>query len=558
MSRILYYNGKMITLNELQPNADYLLSADGVIAEVGSSYGNIPEGLDFEEAVDLNGKVVIPGFIDSHMHMLTGAFSKMQVDVNDLQFETVEDMVRYIKASAASSDGWIRAAGFTEENIKEGRMPTKADLDAVIRDQPVILTRCCGHLSVVNSAVLDALDKEDMRTIRGGEFQADQNGQFTGIITEAAQQYILDRIPMPPKETILQKLEEEQQALIQKGICSIHDAGTDQVLPHEYIDIYRTFADSGKLKIRTYLMARPEDGEPFEQFVSMMGELKKAYPPETSRLFFGAVKLFADGSIGGRTAAINGSYADEPENHGLLLAERLNRYIKPTHSAALQLSVHAIGDRATEYVADQIIASSENEKETASEDVRHRIEHAELLNEELIQKLKAHNFLIMAQPRFITEFGNTYRKNLGDAAETIQPLRTLMETGIPVGFGTDYPVVDANPMLGIESAVNRTVKNSGVPLNEAERISFIDSLKAYTLMGAYGAFTEKLQGSLENGKFADFVVLDADLDAVKNRSHYDDLSVLRTVIGGEILYERNDGSHENKCRKNDEEPSSGR
>ena len=536
MNRILYYNGNFITLNDAQPAADYVLSEDGIIKEIGICGGVIPSGSDFEAAVDLDGKVVIPGMIDSHMHMLTGAFSKLQADVNDLQFDTVKDLILYIKAETAASEGWIRATGFTEENIKEGRIPTKRDIDAVIGDRPVILTRCCGHLSVVNSAALREMDEKEMRAVCGGAFQTDEKGEFTGIVTEAAQQYILDRIPSPSRDALFEKLQEEQESLIKKGICSIHDAGTDQVLPHEYIQLYRTFADRGSLKIRTLLMVRPEDEQPFEEFVSMIEELRTLYSPRTSRLFFGTVKLFADGSIGGRTAAIQGSYVGEPGNHGLLLTDRLDRYVKQVHQAGLQLSVHAIGDRATEYIVEKIIESEAAHK--TKKEHRHRVEHAELLNDALIEKIKAHDILIMAQPGFITEFGNTYRKNLGDAAETIQPLKTLIEKGIPVGFGTDYPVIDANPFLGIESAVNRSVKNSEAPLNDAEGISFIESLRAYTTAGAYGAFTEKLQGSLEVGKFADFVVIDEEQENLEQRTHYDDLSVLKTVIGGEILYER--------------------
>lgn len=536
MSKILYYNGNFITLNDAQPEADYILAEDGRIVEIGSNQGEIPAGMDFEIAVNLESKIVVPGLIDSHMHMLTGAFSKLQVDVNDMHFETVEELLLYIKSETDSSDGWIRATGFTEENIDEGRIPTKCDIDAVISDRPVILTRCCGHLSVVNSAALQEMDKTDMSTIRGGEFQIDKAGDYTGVVTEAAQQYILDRIPAPPREKVLQILEEEQYALIKKGICSIHDAGTDQILPHEYVDLYRAFADCGKLKIRTYLMTRPEDSQPFEQYAAMMNDLMSLYPPDSSRLFFGAVKLFADGSIGGRTAAISGVYEGETDNRGLLLTERLDRYIDPAHQSGLQLSIHSIGDRATEYAVDQIIKSKK--KTNSAVQPRHRIEHAELLNPDLIQKLKDYDFLLMMQPYFITEFGNTYRKNLGARAESIQPLNTLLNAGIPVGFGTDYPVVDANPFLGIESAVNRSVKNNDRPLNIEERISFTDSLRAYTIMGAYGSCTEHLQGSLEKGKFADFVVLDEDRDGLKNRKRYDDLTVLKTIIGGELLYER--------------------
>lgn len=532
MSRILYYNGDFITLEKEMPQANYVMTVDGIITEMG--LGRPPEELDFDAVVDLGGKPVVPGFIDSHLHMLTGALTKLQIDLNNRRFRDVVHMAEFVGERAAEGKGWIRAYGFTEDNLMNPGIPTRAELDQAIPDRPVIITRVCGHLSIVNSAALEKLDALKMATIVGGEFKKGSDGKYNGIVTEAAQQYVLDNIPAPDTEEIFFRLQGEQRHLLSKGICSIHDAGTDQLLPRDYVEIYKEFNKAGKLALRTYLMMRPDDNEDFAAFAEQVKELKKQYDPAKSRLFFGAVKLFADGSLGGRTAAVRKGYVDEPENKGLLLSERLDRYVEKVHKAGLPVAVHAIGDRAVEYCLDLI----EKSQADAPAEIMHRIEHAEYLESDLIERLKKCGAYIAAQPGFIREFGNTYRKVIGDEAEKIQPLKTLLKEGITFGFGTDYPVIDADPIKGIAAAVFRRVKGSPDPLNAEEALTVEEAIKAYTLDSAKGAGTDHLQGSLKRGKFADFTVLDRDIRLSASADEMEETQIIATVVGGELLYQK--------------------
>lgn len=548
MSRTIYYNGNFITLEKDMPEANYLISEDGRIKEIGT--GELPFGMNFEKAVDLKGRTVIPGFIDSHLHMLTGALTKLQIDLNDLKFRDVKQLIEYIRDSAEGGKGWIRAFGFSEDNLDKAEIPIKEDIDRIISERPVIITRVCGHLSVINSRAMELLDREKITSVEGGEFKRNADGDYSGVITEAAQQYVLDNIPPPDEDAIFNKLEEEQEYLLRNGICSIHDAGTDQLPPHEYVKLYEKFNNSGKLKLRTYLMMRPDDESSFDEFAEEVKRLKRKYPPEKSRLFFGAVKLFADGSLGGRTAAVRKGYINEEENKGILLAPRLDKYVGRINEAGLKTAVHAIGDRACEYCLELLQKREKNKMPSA----RHRIEHAELLDADIIKRIKESGIFIAAQPGFIYEFGNTYRKVIGKDAEKIQPLRTLLKEGIPVGFGTDYPVIEANPMKGIAAAAYRRVKNSCKPLNETEMLDVKTAVAAYTLGSAEGADTTYIQGSLKKGKFADFVVLDKDIreffgesslyrencgessSKFAEQERLEKIEVLATVIGGELLY----------------------
>lgn len=534
MDRKLYYNGPILTMNEAAPVVDYVLTEGDKIVEIGMADGLAKHLAAGTDAVDLQGRMMLPGFIDSHLHMLSAALNQLKLDLTDLTFDTIDDMLAYVKKEKGSSgDSWISAFAFFEENIGEHRIVTRQDIDKVFPDIPVTIIRVCGHMGIINSKAMEKLDPEKMANIVGGEFKKDANGEYNGQATEGALQYVLDNMPAADEETILKYLQGQQQYLISQGLTAIHDAGTDMMMPHDYVDIFEKMNEKGLLKIRTYLMARPGEDETPESFEQYLSALKAKNSPD-GRLTIGAVKMFSDGSLGGRTAAINEHYQDEPDNTGLLLNERIDQYADYLINAGHQMAIHAIGDRSTGYVADTYCRAANKEG------TRQRIEHAELLNDELIDTFKKNNIYIMTQPIFIREFGVTYFNNLGqDRAMQIQPLKTLLEKGIVVGFGTDYPVDDPNPLLGIHAAMTRQIKNCDKLLNEAEKISFADAVKCYTYGSACGAFCESAMGSIEPGKFADFVVLSGlQADASGTVTDVTSAVVDLTIIGGETLYSR--------------------
>ena len=537
MNRILFYNGKILTMNDAAPFAEYVLTEGDKILDVGSGQQAAQYLAEGAEPVDLQGRMMLPGFIDSHIHMLTAALNRLKLDISGKPFDTIDSMLAYVKKEKeGTEEDWISVFGFSEENIGTGAMVTRADIDRYFPDIPVTIIRVCGHMSIINSKAIEKLDRNKMESITGGTFKKDAQGQYTGLATEGAQQYVLDTMPTAREETVLEYLLSEQERLIQCGITAIHDAGTDMMLPKAYVELYQKMDAQGLLKIRTSLMVRPGEDEAFESFNAYLRDLKEQNAESRGLLKIGAVKLFADGSLGSRTAAVTAPYVDEPENLGLLLNERLDRYATQAADAGHQVAVHAIGDRSTRYVAERYAASSEKERD------RLRIEHAELLSEELISYIKDNHILIMTQPIFIREFGNTYFNNLGEArAMWIQPLKTLLDSGVTVGFGTDYPVDDPDPLLGIYSAMTRRIKGSDRLLNAEQAISFSQAVKCYTLNNAYGAFAETVMGSIEANKLADFVVLSGITpDKDGEVRCIDHAAVDMTVIGGEIVYSRAD------------------
>ena len=533
MSKKLYYNGTILTMDDSCPRADYVLTEDDRILSVGKSC-DMPDDLAAgAQPVDLCGRMLLPGFIDSHLHMLTAALNRLKLDISDRHFASVEDMLSYVRREKeGSGEAWISVFGFSEENLDDGRMVTRQDIDQVFPDVPVTIIRVCGHMCIVNSQVISRLDPKKMESIQGGAFIKDASGSYTGLATEGAQQYVLDSMPEADPEVVQRYLLQEQGLLLRCGITAIHDAGTDMMLPRAYTEAYEEMEHRGALQLRTYLMVRPGDGEPAEEFEHWLTDLKARHP--TGRLKIGSVKLFADGSFGSRTAAVNEHYQDQPENTGLLLQHRLDAYTTYLADRGHQVAVHAIGDRATGYVASLYAAS------TGKDTARLRIEHAELLDNQLIETIRLNHLLIMTQPIFVREFGTTYFNNLGPRrAMHIQPLRTLLDRGLQVGFGTDYPVDDPNPLLGIHTAMTREIKNSDRLLNPAESITFEEAVRCYTLHNAIGSFDEASMGSIRAGKYADFVIL-SGIEPLPDGTvaSISSAQVEQTVIGGEAVYTR--------------------
>ncbi len=530
--KILYRNGKILTMDRALPTADYVLTEDDRISAVGLGMPG-KELTKADEQIDLGGCVMVPGFIDSHIHMLTAALNRLRINIGERYFDSVDDMLRSLRDECGErSAEWLSIFGFSEENIASGEMVTRKALDRYFPKQPVTVIRVCGHLCVVNSEAIGRLDPKKMEQIRDGAFLKDENGEYNGLATEGAQQYVLDSMPAPDRETVIRGMLKEQDLLIHYGITSIHDAGTDMLPPREYVKLYQEMDRRGLLRLRTSLMVRPGEEESFAEFSEWLS--RQTGEKEARRLKLGAVKLFADGSFGSRTAAVSEPYEGEAENRGLLLRERPERYIPPAADAGIQVAVHSIGDRATAMIAG--LYSRSEGRHTA----RLRIEHAELLDEKLIGTIRDNGILIMTQPVFLYEFGQTYLKNLGqERSRRIQPIRSLLEQGVNVGFGTDYPVDSADPLLGIRTAMERKAKDGALILNRAESIDFTEALRCYTARNAYAAFQERETGMIRRGMQADFAVISG---LIRNEDGAlcvpETASVDRTVIAGDCVWQR--------------------
>ena len=223
-------------VSSLPVSSGYVLTEDERIAEVGSDSQAALRQYSKAERVDLQGRLMVPGFIDSHLHVLTAALNHLKLDITDMLFESVDSLLTYIRSQkAGAEDEWISVSGFCEENIASGQMVTRWDIDRYFPEVPVTIIRVCGHKSIINSKAVERLDKDRMATITGGQFLKDENGEYNGIATEGAQQYVLDTMPNVPEQIAIECMVNEQEKLMAYGITSVHDAGTDMMLPRDYI-----------------------------------------------------------------------------------------------------------------------------------------------------------------------------------------------------------------------------------------------------------------------------------------------------------------------------------
>ena len=506
MSRRVYCNGNIYTMCNGE-KADYVIVKDGIIEKVGFD----PYDGDDAEVFDLNGLTMFPGFIDSHNHMLTAGLAGFQFDLTNKEYGSIEELMNIIRDYADNDfhGEWIRCVGFNETKLAEGRMLDRFDLDMYIDHRPIIMTRVCSHVSVFNSKGLMKLELGDA---------------FNGVVKDEVQTMVLKKLPGYSEDEIIEAIDTSQKELFKMGICCVHEPGTDQVGTMKYLEAYKKAEDSGILKMRTYLMGRKEENG-FSEVLDKVSCLMNTYSIEKTRLFFGAMKFFADGSIGGRTAALKDGY-DGKLSDELLLTEDLDRYSQECVDRGFQISIHAIGDMAIEYVIDSIESFENKSYKT------HRIEHCELCNEKIIGGIKKNNIMVSFQPAFIHEFGDKYIKNLGiDRIRRIKPIKSFIDEKLVFSFSADYPFADGDPLQGVKHAVERKTRK-GNAVNEKERISVYEALKAYTVNGSKLSCTEKYHGTLSEGKFADFTIVDKDIlnDGIEG------VRVVYTIIDDEVVY----------------------
>jgi len=489
---------------------------DEYIVEVGKrDEVEIPAGA---EVYDITGKTIMPGLIDSHCHFLwMGVAMKSMVLLDDTK-SIPEALEKVKKRVAEAKPGeWIIGRGWDESKWEENRYLTKEDLDPIAPDNPVILSRVCGHLVSVNQVAMELAGvTRDTQDTEGGHVDKDENGENTGILRDC--RYLIESaIPPTSLETMVEGLKIASDYALSLGCTGIHDAG----LTNRDIEAYQQAEEEGRLKVRSYIMVRGDA----EEAAIKLG-IKTGLGDDMVQL--GPVKLLMDGSLGARTAALFEPYEDEPSTSGLLLLkpEVLTEKITRAHMANLQVATHAIGDLAVEKVLDSI---QEALKRKPRKNHRHRIEHCELTSAQQIERIKQLGVIPDMQPNFIGEWsgpGSMYRQRLGERRDRMSnQYRAMLDEGIMVAFGSDG--MPFNPIYGIWSAVNHPIRENRITLEEA--------VMCYTLHSAYAGFHEDKIGSLEMGKLGDVCVFEGDLseipiEEIRNAKCY------MTLVNGKILY----------------------
>lgn len=524
---LVYLNGEIITVDTGFSVKEAVAVVDNKIVAVGSNEEIKTWIGEDTNVVDLGGDSLLPGFIDAHLHLLNFGLTKVATNLKPCK--SIDETLELLKAKAdeTQAGGWIRGWAYNDNNVAENRMPNRKELDSVSTVHPIYVQRSCGHVVAVNSKALELGEiTAETPNPAGGEIER-VNGEVTGVLKEAARTKVLDK-DVYTDEEVLSGLHLAAKDYIQSGITSVHDMGGKE---RDHLLYLQKVAKDPDFKMRVYASIVSFDNSSDAIDKTLDASILTGLGNEKFKI--GPSKLFLDGSITGQTAAMSEGYVTDPDNKGILYKsqEDVNQIMERPHNAGCQITAHAIGDSAVELMVhciEHVVTKFPRENH------RHRIEHASVCNPELIQRIKKLNAIIVINPAFFYDFGDEYVKYIGSKAEWMFPSQSYLNHGVKVAAGSDSPITDFEPLLGIQEIVTRKTKN-GTVIGETECTSLEDAIRMFTINGAYASFEEEIKGSIEPGKLADFVVLEGSI-LNTNSEQIKDIPIKHTVINGEIVY----------------------
>lgn len=528
----VFLNGQVITVDESNQVAEAVAVKGNRIVRVGANAEIADLVGDSTEVFELDGKSLLPGFIDAHMHISLYGASKLGINCKASHLKSISDILASIeeRAQQTPKGEWIRAWGFNNTKVTEKRYPTRWELDEASNAHPMLIVRTDGHISIANSKALELAEiDETTPDPDGGRIDRDQNGTPTGLLIETAHMGIMEAAKYSEEE-LQEALAAASDDLVSAGITSLHDAGGFGAYN---LRAMQKAVQSSDVKVRIYALLCSLTGA--QKLVEQMLDSGIATGLGDEKYKIGPVKLFTDGSSSGPTIATREPYTSDPDDYGILYysQEELNDILGRAHDKGFQITAHAQGDRAIEMVIDCIESALQS---SPREDHRHRIEHAGLTMPDLLERMKNLNIIPILNPAFFYEFGDGYLKNYGDRVEHMFPARDFIDASIPAAAGSDSPITDYNPLLGIHVAVNRR-SESGNLVGERQRVSVTEALRLFTWNGAYASFDENIKGSIEVGKLADLVVLSDRILSVPEEK-IKDIEVEMTLVDGEIVFEK--------------------
>jgi predicted amidohydrolase YtcJ len=501
---------------------------DGRVVYTGSDSGARKYIGTGTEHVELSGRMVMPGFVDNHAHFMGGGFQLASVDLRDAG--TPQEFARRIGEFAQSipEGRWITGGDWDHE-LWGGELPRREWIDSLTPNHPVLVSRLDGHMALANSVALQmASVTESTADPDGGTIIRDpRNGQPTGMLRDNAMDLVSRMIPDESEAELDEAFARAQEHALSLGVTLVNDMGA---WPH--LETYRRAQQRGDLKLRIYSFVPLGTWERLRDYVAENGR-------GDSRLKWGGLKGFVDGSLGSTTAWFYEPYNDAPETAGLLTTDTtaLREWVKGADAAGLHVTVHAIGDRANDWLLDVF---AEAESENGSRDRRFRIEHAQHLTSDAIAQMAARGVIPSMQPYHAIDDGRWAEKRIGpDRILTTYAFRSLLDAGARLTFGSDWTVAPLDPLLGVYAAVTRRTIDDANPDGwvPEQKISLEEALLAYTSANAYASFAEDQLGTLETGRYADLVVLSSNL-LQTDPERIPDVHVDMTVIEGEVVYRR--------------------
>lgn len=459
--------------------------------------GQNPPGADF----DLDGKTVLPKFIDAHCHILPGGLDLQKLDLSACSTkEQVLDAVR--DRHRSHPDGWLMAVHYDQTKFADGEHLTRADLDQIDPMRSILLRHSNGHASIANTGALVAAGvNRDSPDPKGGTFVRDARGELNGVLLETAHEKVTAAAPSPTLEQMTDAILAAGRRMADLGIGTATDMMTGRYnLPLE-IQAFRLAAERGNpVRVRLCMqwgeVFRP-DGNGGRVARPDLADLTDGMDPEQVKVW--GVKIFADGAIGSATAAIHGHFEGTESNGTLIYSpDRLKEMVRIADAAGFPIAIHSIGDRATDLVMDAY--------ELLPDAKRHRIEHAMILSDAQIERLARLGCHVTMQPEFLHRFGHAYKRQLGpERASRLKRFRSVLDAGIPLSFNSDFPIVPGIPWVGIETASDRP---DG--FDPTENCTREEAIRAYTQMGAVANHDVGLMGTLAVGELADYQVVGSE------------------------------------------------
>ncbi len=521
-------NAKVWTADIKKPTAEAIAVSGDRIVAVGSTAAISKMVDEKTQIIDAAGRLVVPGFYDAHLHFIEGGFRLTSVQLRSAasQLEFVKRIREY--AIQTEPGTWI-TGGDWDHSLWGGELPTRQWIDAVTPDNPVWINRLDGHMALANSLALQAagIDRHTP-DVDGGTIVRDQSGNPTGIFKDNAMSLIERVIPEPTEKMKDQALDAAMKYVAAQGVTSVHHMGTWNDLA-----VFERARQAGKLATRIYAAVPIFTWERLAQKIKDEGRGDKW-------LHWGLLKGFVDGSLGSHTAAFFEPFSDTKQDSGLLVndPEELYNVLSAGDSAGMQIAMHAIGDRANRIILDIYDRIA---RENGPRDRRDRIEHVQHLKPADIPRIGELKIVASMQPYHAIDDGRWAEAVIGrERCESSYAWRSLLDRGARLAFGSDWYVAPPTPLEGIYAAVTRRTLDEKNPDGwiPAQKISVEEALRAYTLDAAFAGFEEPERGSLEEGKLADFVMLNRDIFTIQ-ATEIRSTQVLMTVVGGRIVFETN-------------------
>lgn len=492
---------------------------EGSVFVKGNVIERVSDGLtqsvpERTERIDGRGGALFVGLTDTHCHPFSLGRLKRTVDVRG----TTSIAGLRLRLSAAvqktNAGEWVVGRGWDQESLSERRFPSRRDIDDVSRDNPVVLTRVCGHISLLNSMAIRMLGLEG---VQGPGYDRDESGSLTGIVREGAQEDVFNRMPKRSGQECLEDVQSVELEAVRCGLTTLHCVLSEDGYRQELESLASLAGlESPSLRYRVYV--------PF-QAMGHLAESGLRTKLNNDRVRVNGVKIYADGSLGAATAALREPYADDRTNTGVLRHsdEELGELVDRADSAGYQVIIHAIGDRAIEQAVGALsrVSGARNKR-------RHRVEHASLLPRDLRSKMKKHDVRATVQPSFIVSDSWAVKKLGEERVNDLYPLRSMLEEGIVASGSSDAPVEPLSPIVGMWAAMVRG------GYGEREKLSLSQSVALYTDNAATNGFDEKTTEITEGGR-ADFTLLDSDVDRM-HPAMLRKVGTAATVVDGKVVY----------------------